>query len=68
MARKPSPSDVSDDEWAFVAPPSTLMTEAAPQRSHLLREVFNDPRWFARAGAPWQMMSNDLPPWEAVYQ
>ena len=29
-ARKPYPSDVSDDEWAFVAPYLTLMTEDAP--------------------------------------
>src|SRR5688572_32752248 len=38
---KPYPSDVSDDEWAFVAPYLTLMTEDAPQREHRLREVFN---------------------------
>jgi transposase len=44
------------------------MTEEAPQRSHSLREVFNGLRWIARAGAPWRMMPNDLPPWEAVYQ
>ena len=68
MERKPYPSDVSDDEWAFVAPYLTLMTEEAPQRSHPLREVFNGLRWLARAGAPWRMMPNDLPPWEAVYQ
>jgi transposase len=33
-----------------------------------LREVFNGLRWRVRAGAPWRMMPNDLPPWEAVYQ
>ena len=68
MERKPYPSDVSDDEWAFVAPYLTLMTEAAPQREHPLREVFNGLRWIVRAGAPWRMLPNDLPPWEAVYQ
>jgi transposase len=68
MARKPYPSDVSDDEWAFVAPYLTLMTEEAPQRTHSLREVFNGLRWMARAGAPWRLLPNDLPPWEAVYQ
>jgi transposase len=68
MDRKPYPSDVSDDEWAFVAPYLTLMTEDAPQRTHPLREVFNGLRWIARAGAPWRMLPNDLPPWEAVYQ
>jgi transposase len=68
MERKPYPSDVSDDEWAFVAPYLTLMSEEAPQRAHELRDVFNALRWIARAGAPWRMMPNDLPPWEAVYQ
>jgi transposase len=68
MERKSYPSDISDDEWAFVAPYLTLMTEEAPQRLHSLREVFNGLRWLVRAGAPWRMMPNDLPPWEAVYQ
>jgi transposase len=68
MVRKPYPSDVSDDEWAFVAPYLTLMTEDAPQREYSLREVFHGLRWIIRAGAPWRMLPNDLPPWEAVYQ
>jgi len=68
MERKAYPSDVSDDEWAFVAPYLTLMTEEAPQRDHSLREVFNGLRWIVRAGAPWRMMPNDLPPWFTVYQ
>ena len=68
MERKPYPSDVSDEEWAFVAPYLTLMTEEAPQRDHSLREVFNGLRWMVRAGAPWRMMPNDLPPWYTVYQ
>jgi transposase len=44
------------------------MTEDAPQRTRCLREVFNGGRWIARAGAPWRLMPNDLPPWEAVDQ
>ena len=68
MERKAYPSDVTDDEWAFVGPYLTLMTEDAPQRIHNLRDVFNGLRWIVRAGAPWRMMPNDLPPWEAVYQ
>ena len=51
QTRKLYPSDVSDDEWSFVAPYLTLMTEQAPQRDHSLREVFNGLRWIARAGA-----------------
>lgn len=68
MERRAYPSDVSDDEWAFVAPYLTLMTEDAPQREHSLREVFNGLRWIVRAGAPWRMMPNDLLPWHTVYQ
>lgn len=68
MERKVYPSDVSDDEWAFVAPYLMLMTEDAPQRDYPLREVFNGLRWIIRAGAPWRMMPNDLPPWWVVYQ
>lgn len=67
-ARKSYPSDVSDEEWAFCAPYLTLMKEDAPQRDHPLRELFNGLRWFIRAGCPWRMMPNDLPPWHAVQQ
>jgi len=68
MSRKAYPSDVSDEEWAFVTPYLTLMSEDAPQREHSLREVFNALRWIVRTGAPWRYLPQDLPPWEAVYQ
>src|SRR5438445_8585190 len=68
MKRTPYPSGVNDDEWSFVAPYLTLMTEDAPQREHDLREVFNGLRWIVRTGAQWRMMPHDLPPWAAVYQ
>src|SRR6185437_12991023 len=66
--RKGYPSDVSDEEWAFCAPYLTLMKEDAPQREHSLRALYNGLRWFVRAGCPWRMMPNDLPPWHAVQQ
>jgi transposase len=59
---------VSNEEWSLVAPYLTLMTEDAPRREPSLREVFNGLRWIVRAGAPWWMMPNDLPPWDTVYQ
>jgi transposase len=67
-ARKPYPSDVSDDEWAFVAPYLTLMTEDAPQRKYALREVFNGLRYIVKTGGQWRSMPHDLPPWPMVYQ
>lgn len=68
MNREDYPSDVSDDEWAFMAPYLTLMREDAPQRDHSLREVFNSLRYIVRTGMQWRMMPNDLPPWHTVYQ
>jgi len=68
MERKAYPSDVSDEEWALVAPYLTLMTEAAPQREFPLREVFNGLRWIVRTGAQWRWLPHDLPPWYVVYQ
>jgi transposase len=67
-SRKPYPSDVSDEEWAFVAPYLSLMTADAPQRRHDLREVFNALRWIVRTGAPWRYLPTNFPPWPAVYQ
>ena len=66
--RKPYPTDVSDEEWALVAPYLTLMREDAPQRDHPLREVFNGLRYVVRGGISWRMIPNDLPPWHTVYQ
>jgi transposase len=62
------PSDVSDEEWAFVAPYLTLLPLDADQRKHDLREVFNALRWLVRTGAPWRYLPTDFPRWEAVYQ
>jgi hypothetical protein len=44
------------------------MIEAAPQREHSLRELFNALRYVIRYGIAWRAMPNDFPPWAAVYQ
>lgn len=67
-SRQPYPSDISDEEWEFVAPYLTLLKEDAPQRDHSLREVFNALRWMVRTGAQWRFLPHDLPPWSAVNQ
>jgi transposase len=60
--RKTYPSDVTDDEWSLVVPYLTLMCEDAPQRTHSLRELFNDLRYVIRYGIAWRAMPHDLPP------
>jgi transposase len=66
--RKPYPSDVRDDEWAFVAPYLALLPEDVSQRKHDLREVFNGLRYLVKTGVHWRMLPHDLPPWPVVYQ
>lgn len=65
---KPYPSDVSDEEWAFVAPYLTLLPEDAGQRRYELREVFNGLRHLIKSGALWCWIPHDLLPWIIVYQ
>jgi len=60
--RKPYPSDVSDEEWAFVMPYLTLLPLDAKQRKYDLREVFNALRWLVRTGAQWEYLPHDFPP------
>lgn len=61
------PSDVSDEEWAFVGPYLTLNRLDSGHRTHDLRAVFNPMRWLVRTGASWRMMPHDLPQWPAVF-
>jgi transposase len=44
------PSNVSDEEWALVAPYLTLLPEAAGQREHSPQEVFSGLRYVVRYG------------------
>jgi transposase len=62
------PSDVSDEEWAFVVPYLLLCREDAPQREYSLRAVFNGLRYLVRTGCQWRYLPHDLPPWPVVYQ
>jgi transposase len=62
------PSDVTDQQWEFLLPYLTLMTEDAPQRQYPVRDVFNAVRYVIRTGIQWRYLPNDFPPWSAVYQ
>ena len=62
------PTDVSDEEWDFCRSYLELMKPESPQRVYSMRQMFNAVRYVVRAGCPWRMLPNDLPPWETVYQ
>jgi len=62
------PSDVKDEEWAFVAPYLALIREDAPPRRHPRRALLNALRYLGHTECQWRYLPNDLPPWPAVYQ
>lgn len=62
------PSDISDEEWSYVAPYLVLNRLDGENRRHDLRLVFNALRWLAKSGATWRMMPHEFPPWPVVYQ
>ncbi|QBL92382.1 hypothetical protein KSAC_01340 [Komagataeibacter saccharivorans] len=49
-ARKPCPSDVSDEEWPLVVLCLVRMRGGAEQRRRDLRELFNGLRYVIRYG------------------
>ena len=48
VTRTPYQTDVSDEEWTFVAPYLTVLPEDVAQRKYALREVFNGVRSSSR--------------------
>jgi transposase len=62
------PSDLTDDEWALVAP---LIPPAKPggrQREVDVREVLNGIFYVAATGCQWRALPKDLPPRSTVYE
>ena len=67
MNRKPYPSDLTDAQWAELAP---LLPPSKPRghpRTVDLREVVNGVLYVLRGGIPWRMTPHDLPPWGTVW-
>ncbi len=59
---EPYPSDVTEEEWAFVLPYLLLCREDSPQRKHDLRTVFNAVRYVARTGGQWRFLPHEFGP------
>ena len=67
MKRKVYPSDLTDEQWARLAPHlPKAQPRGAPRRVNL-REIVNALLYLSRSGCQWRMLPHDLPPWETVY-
>jgi hypothetical protein len=67
MKRKSYPSDLTDAQWALLAP---LIPKAWPggrPRAAGLREVLNALFYRTREGCTWRALPHDFPPWKTAY-
>lgn len=61
------PSDVTDQEWAIVAPELSRKASTGLPRSVNLRNVFNAIRYKNRSGCQWDMLPEGFPPKSTVF-
>jgi putative transposase len=66
-ARAAYPSDLTEAQWALIAP---LIPAAAPggrYRAVDMHEILNGILYVLRSGCSWRMLPHDLPPWGTVH-
>src|SRR5512143_3586847 len=61
------PSELSDLEWAMVAPLLPPPARRGRPRCWSLRLLLNAIFYLLRAGCPWRFLPSDYPPWGTVY-
>jgi putative transposase len=61
------PTDLSDEEWAKIAPLMPGAAHTGRPRKVNLREVVNALRYLVRTGCEWRMLPHDFPPHATVY-
>lgn len=62
--RKPYPTDLTDEQWALVAPD---IPPARGNRRVDIREVINAILYITRAGCQWRMLPHEFPNWRTVH-
>lgn len=62
------PSDVTDEEWAHVAPLIPPARRGGRKREANMREVFNGVMYVLGTGCQWRSIPKDLPPKSTVYR
>jgi putative transposase len=67
MPRKPYPTDLSDAEWAILAPLIPAAKLGGHPRSTDMREVCNAIYYHLKTGCQWKFLPGDFPPSSTVY-
>jgi transposase len=60
-------TDLSNAEWAILAPLLAPTTRRGRPRKHDLWLVLNAILYILRGGEPWRLLPHEYPPWQSVY-
>jgi putative transposase len=61
-------TDLTDAEWRVIAPHLPKPSATGRPREWSMREIVNGIFHVTRAGCPWRLLPNDLPPWGTIYR
>ena len=66
--RKPYPTDLTDQEWALIAPYVPTAKPGGRPEKYPKREILDGIFYILRGGCAWRLLPHDFPPWPIVYQ
>jgi len=67
MARVGYPTDLTDEQWALIAPHLPLPRPGGKPRRTDLRAVVDGILYLLRTGCQWRLLPRDFPPWGTVW-
>ncbi len=67
MARKPYPSDLTDEQWELIGDLIPPAKSGGRPREVSMREVLNAIMYVLRSGCSWRLLPHDFPKWNIVY-
>jgi putative transposase len=65
--RRRYPTDLTDAQWALLAPLIPAPRPGGRPALHDRRELVNAMLYWLRAGCAWRLLPHDFPPWRTVY-
>ena len=66
MERQGYPTDLTDAEWALLAPHLPPASPRGRPRVHSYRVILNAIFYLLRSGCAWRLLPRDMPPWQTV--
>lgn len=68
IKRRPYPTDLTEEQWALIAPLLPAAKEGGRKREVDLREVVNTILYLNKTGCQWSMLPHDLEPKSTAYE